>query len=124
MGFFAFLWRLAKAWPDPGMGLRPGSGNAVFVTFLILLFTCIGVVLVLFGVAPDQINVWLDAHAGAFDLIGTVLFKALLAFILLICAITILGAVFDRKNPDRPGIVMSLFALLIGYFCWVGIFLE
>lgn len=124
MGFFAYLWRLAKVWPDPGMGIRPGSGRAVFMTFLILLFSCMAAVLMLLGFDLGEVEAWLDAHGAVFDLIGAVLFKALLGFILLICAITILGAVFDRKNPDRPGIVMSLVALLIGYFAWVGIFLE
>ncbi|WP_395645198.1 hypothetical protein [Terricaulis sp.] len=124
MGFLNYLWRLARFWPDPGMGLRPGSGVAVFVTFLILLFTCIGIVLVILGFDLNRVDVWLDAHGGLFDLIGTVLFKALLAFVLLVCAILVAGALFDRSNPERPGIVSVLVALLIGYFAWVGIFLE
>ena len=122
MGLFSWLWGMARGWPDPGMGIRPGSANAVFVTFLILLFTLIGIVLALMGFDIADVEAWLDAHGGLFDAIGTVLFKILLGFILLICVFTIAGAIFDRRNPERPGVIMSIVAALIGYFCAVGLF--
>lgn len=123
MSFFRWLWQQARVWPDPGMGLRPGGGAAVFVTFLTLLFMIIGAVLVAAGFDLNDVERWLDAQGGWLDAVGTVIFKALLVFVLLICAFTVLGALFDRRNPDRPGIVQALFALIVAWFAWSGLFI-
>ena len=121
MGLFSWLWDMARAWPNPGMGLRFGSPRAVLLQFLILFFTLFFIIMVLMGFDVADVEGWLDAHGGLFDTIGTILFKMLLGFILLICVFTVAGAIFDRKNPERPGFVQAAFSALVGYFAWVGI---
>ena len=125
MEFLRSLWRAARFWPDPGMGLRPGSNNAVFVTFLILLFSIVGVVLVMLGFDLKDVDVWLEAQGGWLDAAGSFLFKALLAFIVLMCAILLLASLYDgvfaRDKKDRLGIRTALLALVIGYFAGVGL---
>ena len=87
------------------MGLRPGSNAAVLMTFLILLFTIVGISLAVAGFDIGDVERWVDAQGGWLDAVGTFLFKVLLALILMICALVVWAAFFDRTNPQRPGVV-------------------
>lgn len=120
------LWNISRrSWADVGGGLRPGSPAAGLYLFLVLIFFLIGLALVLLGFDLDAVDRWLDAHADGFDLIGTVIFKALLAVILLFCAIIIGAGIYERVVPGKGkrefGWGLMIGALAVGYFVWVGL---
>jgi hypothetical protein len=118
----AFLWGFyRRAWVDVGMGLRPRSGASALVLFLVLIFFLIGLVLMLLGIDLGAADRWLDAQGGWLDSAGILLFRAISGLILLVCAVAVLGALFDRKNPKRPGIGCVIAALAVGYFAWFGL---
>ncbi len=137
--FFRFLWALARFFPALGVeGIRIGSFNAIFLSFLFFLFFAIGLVLVLLGIDLGAVDGWLDRQAWWIESAGTVLFKLILAGILLVCALVVVWpvlALFDKpgaaqtgKNDKKIGPAgmgcAALCALAIGYFCFVGIFLQ
>jgi hypothetical protein len=31
------------------------------------------------------------------------------------------GAIFDRKNPERPGFGCAALAVIVAYFAWFGV---
>src|SRR5687767_8056496 len=100
----AGLWRFSRrSWIDTGIGLRPRSGASALVLFLFLVFFLIGMLLVLLGFGLGEVDRWIDAQAGWLDAVATFLFRAACGLILLLCTLMILGAIFDRKSPDRPG---------------------
>ena len=103
------------------LGLRFGSGAAALYTFLFLVFFLIGVVLVLLGFNLGNIDLWLEAHGGWIAAIGSLLFRAVCALVLLLCLFMIGGALFDRRNPERPGLGCAILALVVGYFAWFGV---
>lgn len=143
--FLDFLWRLVRLFPAAGVqGIRYVSGASILLSFLFFLFFAIGLVLVLFGFDLAKVDLWLDRNGGVLDLIGTILFKVVLAGILLICALVVLSPLldlFDRgdtastdntrgartrqaaSSPLGTGCAV-LIALAIGYFCFVGLFLQ
>ena len=143
--FFGFLWGLARLFPAAGLeGIRYGSTASVFFSFLVFLFFTIGLVLVLLGFDLDEVDLWLDRNAGTFDLIGTIIWKIMLAGILAICVLVVVApflgggseedgrrtlSAAQRREGEQPKESMlrmgctTLFALAIGYFCYVGIFL-
>ena len=89
--FFRWLWetaRIGSLFGAAGSGLRPGSGAAQLYTFLFLVFFIIGLVLVVLGFDLAKVDIWLDSKAGWFDWIGTIVFKIVLAVILLGCVLT------------------------------------
>lgn len=108
-----------------GGGLRPGSGASQLYLFLILIFFVIGGVLMLLGFDLGEVDGWLDAHADGFELIGTVIFKALLAVILFFCAVIIGAGIYERVVPGKGerdfGWGLMIGALVVGYFVWVGL---
>ncbi len=123
------LWNVSRrSWVDVGGGLRPRSRASGLYLFLILLFSVIGLALVLLGFDLDAVDRWLDARAGWFDLIGRLIFKALLAVILLFCVLCA-GAVLDGRlapgEEDRPGWGATagtlIGTLVVGYLAWVGL---
>jgi len=121
--FFGQLWRTANFWRISPLGeVRTGSKLAGGLLFLVMPFGVAGVVLVAFGFDLDRVDRWLDAQGGWLDAVGTLAFRVLLGFILLICGALILGWLFDRKNPDRPGWGTALGALIVGYFCAMSVF--
>jgi hypothetical protein len=143
--FFAFLWSLARLFPAAGVqGVRYASGASILLSFLFFVFFAIGLVLVLFGFDLAKVDLWLDRNGGVLNLIGTILFKIVLAGILLICALVVLSpllALFDRSDTastdktrgargnERTSSYLGmgcavLAALAIGYFCFVGLILQ
>ncbi len=94
----------------------------------------------LFGITLDDVDRWLDAHADWFELFGTVAFKGLLVFVLLMCLLLIGGELYarvagkrraprgkgrSREAPrvERPlGFWGLILALIVAYFAYVGIF--
>ncbi len=121
--FIGWLWRGAMFWRVSPIGEpRTGSMLAGGLLFLVTLFFIVGLLLVMLGFDLDRVDLWLDAQGGWLDLTGKLLLKALLAFILLLCAATVVGWLFDRKNPDKPGWGMALGAVVVGWFCAASLF--
>jgi len=115
------LWRFSRrSWIDTGMGLRPRSGASALVLFLFLVFFLIGAVLMLLGFNLGDVDRWIDAQGGWLDALGSLLFRAVCGLVILLCVLALLGAIFDRKNPEKPGIGCVLLALITGYFAWFG----
>lgn len=138
------LWGFSRrSWVDVGQGLRPGSRASALYLFLFLLCFLIGGVLVVLGLDLDRVDAWLDGRQTWFDRAGTIAFKALLAFILLISVLVgasglrgRLGALVGlcrpgRRTPSRRaqdssdafGWVAILLAFIAGYFAAVGLFI-
>lgn len=121
-GLIGALWRFSRrSWIDVGMGLRPRSGASALVLFLFLIFFLIGLVLVLLGFDLGAVDAALDGQAGRIDAVASFLFRALSALVMLLCLFMIGGAIFDRGNPERPGVGCALLAALVTYFAWFGL---
>jgi len=144
-GFFGRIWRSSRQIGIDFGGVRLYGGAAGFYANLFLIFFVIGAVLLLFGVNLDAVDRWLDARAGWFGLIGTLLFKALLVVILLVCLVLIGNGLFERvarprrrpqrkaRSPDKAGSPEAaasekpmgfgamIVALIVAYFAYVGI---
>ena len=128
MGWFiSALWRFSRrTWVSVNEDLRPRSPVSGLYLFLFLLFFIIGLVLMLLGVNLGSLDRWLDSHAGSIDAVGSVLFRALCGFILLMCGVVVVGGVCQRvvpsmKGEDRIGIGMMIGAVPVGYFAWFGV---
>lgn len=125
-GLIGGLWSVSRrSWVDLGGRLRPGSPAAGLYLFLVLIFFLTGLALVLLGFDLDAVDRWLDAHADWFDLIGTLIFKALLAVILFFCAVIIGAGTYERVMPGKGerdfGWGLMIGALVVGYFVWIGL---
>jgi hypothetical protein len=116
------LWRFSRrSWLDTGLGLRPRSGASALVLFLFLIFFLIGALLMLLGVDLAEADRWIDAQGGWLDAVGSLLFRLACGLVILLCLFTIGGALFDRDNPQRPGLGCAALAVLAGYFAWFGV---
>ena len=103
------------------LGLRYGSGSAALYTFLFLILFLVGLVLVLLGFDLGDVDRWLDANGGWIEAIADFLFRAVCAGIILLCLFMIGWAIFDRRNPERPGLGCAFLALIVAYFAWFGV---
>jgi uncharacterized membrane protein len=138
------LWRFSMG----QVPTRPGHGKAGLKVFLILLFLLVAIVVQVFGISPERVDLWLAANGGWLEAIGNLLFRAFCAAILLLCAIICLTMVYsvlnalrgsapdDRKliavsaeelaeEPTKPPGAFSLgcgflAAVIVGYFAWFG----
>jgi hypothetical protein len=116
------LWRFSRrSWIDTGIGLRPRSGASALVLFLFLIFFLVGLVLMLLGFDLGKVDAWIDAQGGWLDAVGSFLFRAACGLVILLCLFMIGGAIFDRKNPERPGIGCAALAIVVAYFAWFGV---
>jgi hypothetical protein len=116
------LWRFSRrSWIDTGIGLRPRSGASALYLFLFLIFFLIGLVLLLLGFSLGDVDALIDTHAGRIDAVASFLFRLVCGLVILLCLFTIGGAIFDRKNPERPGVGCALVAVLVAYFAWFGV---
>lgn len=116
------LWRFSRrSWIDTGTGLRPRSGSSALLLFLFLVFFLIGLLLVLLGFDLGALDALIDAQAGRIDSVASFLFRAVCGLVLLLCLFTVGSAIFDRKNPERPGVGCALVAVLVAYFAWFGV---
>ena len=116
------LWRFSqRSWIDTGIGLRPRSRASGLVLFLFLIIFPIGLVLVLLGFSLGDVDAWLEAQAGWLDAVGSFLFRAVCGLVILLCLFMIGSAIFERKNPDRPGVGCALVAIVVAYFAWFGV---
>jgi len=121
-GLTGALWRFSRrSWIDTGLGLRPRSGASALVLFLFLVFFLVGLVLVLLGFSLGDVDNVIDAQAGRIDSVASFLFRAVCGLVILLCLFTIGGAIFDRRNPDRPGVGCALVAVVVAYFAWFGV---
>jgi hypothetical protein len=115
------LWHFSRrSWIDTGIGLRPRSGASALVLFLFLIFFLIGALLMLLGFDLGDVDRWIDAQGGWLDALGSFLFRAACGLAILLCVGAVLAAIFDRKNPEKPGIGCVILALIVGYFAWFG----
>ena len=116
------LWRFSRrSWIDTGIGLRPRSGASALYLFLFLIFFLIGLVLLLLGFSLGDVDASIDAHAARIDAVAGFLFRAVCGLVILLCLLTIGSALFDRRNPERPGVGCALVAVLVAYFAWFGV---
>jgi hypothetical protein len=116
------LWRFSRhSWIDTDVGLRPRSPASALVLFLFLIFFLIGLVLVLLGFSLGDVDALIDAQAGRIDAVASLLFRAVCGLVILLCLFMIGGAIFDRGNPDRPGVGCAVVAILVAYFAWFGV---
>lgn len=116
------LWRFSRrSWIDTDMGLRPRSGASALVLFLFLIFFLIGLVLVLLGISLGDVDALIEAQAGRIDAVASFLFRAVCGLVILLCLFMIGGAIFDRNNPERPGVGCALVAVVVAYFAWFGV---
>lgn len=87
------IWELAR--------LLVGATGLYGLVFMI--FSAVGLVLVLFAVNLDAVDHWLDQRAGWFDWAGTILFKAFLAMILAGCVFVVGQRIaYCLPLPGRP----------------------
>lgn len=115
------LWRFSRrSWIDTGIGLRPRSAASALYLFLFLIFFLIGAVLMLLGFDLGDVDRWLDAQAGWLDWVFSWLFRIVCGLVILLCAFMVYSAIFDRKNPEKPGIGCAFVALIVAYFAWFG----
>ena len=121
----AWLWAFSKrSWIDTGIGLRPRSRASALVLFLFLILFPVGLILVLLGFDLGDVDAWLERQSGWLDAAGTLLVRGLAGFVLLMCVLVALAALFDRKSPDRlhlgclPGIA------ILGYFAWIAMTMD
>ena len=121
-GLIGALWRFSRrSWIDTDVGLRPRSGASALVLFLFLIFFLIGLLLVLLGISLGDVDSWLETHAGRIDSAASWLFRAVCGLVILLCLVMIGGAIFDRNNPERPGVGCALAAVVVAYFAWFGL---
>jgi hypothetical protein len=121
-GLIGALWRFSRrSWIDTGLGLRPRSGASALYLFLFLIFFVAGLVLLLLGFNLGSVDALIDAQAGRIDSVASLLFRILSGLVILFCLFTIGSAIFDRKNPERPGVGCALVAILVAYFAWFGV---
>jgi len=108
-GWIGGLWRLtARMGP---------AGPWLFLTAMLFLFA-LGATLL--GFELGDIDRWLEAQSGWLDAVFSLLFQAVCGLVLLLCVGAFIAFLFDRKNPDRPGVGSLLLALVVGYFAWFG----
>ena len=134
-GLFGRIWRSSRnIGVEVGGVSLYGSAAGLYLN-LFLIFFVIGGALMLLGFNLDDVDRWLDARAGWFDLIGTLAFKALLVLILLICVLMIGNGLFERvarkrriprgrtrSSDDSPSRrPLGFGALIVAYFAYVGI---
>ena len=116
------LWSFSRqSYVDVGMGLRPGSHASGLFIFLFLIFFLIGLVLVLLGFDLVEIDNWIETQSGWLDAVGTILFRIVCGLVVLLAGFTVWGAIFNRKDPNRPGFGCAIGAIIIGYFAWFGV---
>lgn len=82
-------------------------------------FFIVGAVLVLLGFDLDAVDRWFERQSWI-EIVASLLFRAVCGFVLLICVVVVIAAIFDRKNPERPPLGCLLLALPVGYFAWIG----
>ena len=109
-GLLRGLWGAARAF-----------GPAAPWLFLSFLLVLAGLALVLLGFDLGDVDRWIEAHGGWFEAAGSLLFRAASGLAILLCLFTIGGAIFDRKNPERPGVGCALLAVVMAYFAWFGV---
>jgi hypothetical protein len=99
-GLIRGIWGLFRLFLA-GVAFTAGAGGLYGILFE--FFFAVGLVLVIFGVSLDSVDNWLDARADWFEWIGTILFKGLLAIILVCCVLVVGRGISGRLPlPGRP----------------------
>lgn len=123
--FVAWLWRISDIVRISPIGeARIGSPLAGCLLFMVLLFFCIGAVLMalggIFGFSLDDVDTWLAGLGPWLDFLGKILIqKVLMAIVLLICIALAASLLYSRWESGTPGLVAIIFTLLgclmVGY---------
>lgn len=79
---------LAMIWLAMGSVLSFAGAFGPWIFLAVLLFI-IGLVLTLLGFDLAQVDLWLEAHGGTFNAIGTVLFRLFCALVLFFCVLLV-----------------------------------
>ena len=78
----------------------------------------------IFGFSLADVDAWLKNHGSWFTAIGDILFRIACAGVLLVCVLGVASPFIDRKNPEQLGFGCAFLALIIGYFAFVGVFMN
>lgn len=100
--------------------LVPRGAFGCYVLLFAILFGA-GVVLTIFGFDLGEVDMWIEAHGGWFESVGHALFRIACGLVMLVCALAIWSAIFERANPDRPGIGCAILAIVVAWFAWFGV---
>lgn len=122
--FVSWLWSIARVFPTVGPGIRFGSGASVLLTFLFLVFFIIGLALMGLGFDLDDVDAWLDSHDSWIALLGDIILKGVGLLALVVCAMLVIAPVFDAKSRNGQGGCLALVALVVGYFCFILVFVQ
>lgn len=122
---------------------------AAFLFLAAILLTILGRI---FGFTLDDVDAWLAGHSSWLTAVADILFRLGCLFVLVCCAVVVIGAVhgkFSRAGRDLvtppkappapipgfrpeagreaekpPGLGCAFLALILGYFAFVGTFMR
>lgn len=127
--FIGGMWRGAQFWRiSPLEGVRTGSSLAGALMFLVMLFTIIGIILVVLGLDLNEVDRWIDAQGGWLDAVGSVLFRGFVWLVFLFCVLScgvMIWALFaDRESLGSlwSALLGFLVLVLIAWFCSASLF--
>jgi hypothetical protein len=150
MRFISGIWSLSRAIAI-GEGNISDLGGATLYIFLCIIFLVVAVVLMLLGIDLDTADLWLDAHADWFKWAGMIAIKGFCAAVLFFCLLAIGMKIYqsvqrlvrprtqikrraprrgptqidcppvDAEGDQRIGWGGVIFAVIIGYFAYVGL---
>ena len=102
-----------------------------------ILLSLVGLV---FGFSLGDVDAWLAEHSSWITAVADLLFRLGCLFVLICCAVVVIGAVYDKVRPgtarepgappqeteagNPPGLGCALIALVIGYLAFVGTFMR
>lgn len=117
------MWRTAQFWRiSPLAEVRTGSNLAGALMFLVMLFSLIGLILVMLGFDLNEVDLWLEAQGGWLDFVGRILFRGLVWFIFLLCTavcIVLVFALFFDRESIKPLWGSFFTFLLMAFFAWL-----
>lgn len=140
-------------WLGALFGFIARFGPIVLLCAICFLIACVLALLGrVFGFTLDDVDAWLADHSSWITAVADVLFRLGCFFVLVICAVVVVGAVHglvrtarprdleapprapipipgfrpavDREAQKPPGIGCALAALVVGYFAFVGTFMR
>jgi hypothetical protein len=128
-------------WLGAFFGFIARFGPIVLLCAVCFLIACALALLGwVFGFTLDDVDAWLSAHSSWITAVADVLFRLGCFFVLVICAVVVVGAVHaklrpgprdlvgppevDREGDRPPGLGCAVVALIVGYLAFVGTFMR